>query len=246
MPPKKAIALIPARGGSKRVPDKNIKELGGRPAITYTIQAALKSDEFDDVVVSTDSERIADIAREWGASVPFMRPVAAAGDTSPDIEWALHALGELDPAGTVYTIYSILRPTSPFRTPNTIRKAMTIFREASGIDSLRAVEKCSQHPAKMWIIKDNRMKPVLAGSNGNTPWHSSQYQALSEIYVQNASLEIAWTEMTLRTKTIAGTVIVPYITEGYEGFDINTEVDWELAERLLKRGEIDLSWWEKE
>lgn len=230
------IALIPARAGSKRVKDKNIRPLAGHPLIAYTISAALESGVFDAVVVSTDSQEYADIARHYGAEVPFLRPADLAGSLSPDIEWVEYTLARLSEEGRAYDCFSILRPTSPFRKPETIRRAWTQFSEAEGIDSLRAVEKCAQHPGKMWVIRGERMSPLLPFSPEEQPWHSSQYQALPEVYVQNASLEIAWTQVVFETHTIAGHVLAPFLTEGDEGLDINQEEDWWYAEYLVTNG----------
>lgn len=234
------VALIPARGGSKRVPGKNVRLLQGHPALAYTIAPALESGIFESVIVSTDSEEIADVARHYGAEVPFLRPAAFAGDTSPDIEWLHHALGELERRGRSWDCFSLLRPTSPFRTADTIRRAWGRFAAADGVDSLRAVEKCSQHPGKMWVVRGERMVPLLPFGNGDQPWHSTPYQALPPIYVQNASLEIAWTRVVFERRTIAGDVIVPFVTEGYEGFDINDRYDWMVAEQLLAEGAVTL------
>jgi len=231
---KKIVALIPARSGSKRVVNKNIKLLGGHPLIAYTIAAALQSTVFSDVIVSTDSEPYADIANHYGARVPFLRPNEMAGEISPDIEWVTHSLKKLKEMGNAYECFSILRPTSPFRQPETIRRAWNLFIKENNIDSLRAVEKCSQHPAKMWFIKNNRLNPVLEGKNSEIPWHSSQYSALPVVYVQNASLEIAWTRVVFEEHSISGTAIIPFLTLGYEGFDVNTDYDWQLAEQLIR------------
>jgi CMP-N-acetylneuraminic acid synthetase len=228
------IGLIPARAGSKRVPDKNIRPLAGHPVMAYTIAAALDSGIFTDVIVSTDSEQYAEIARHYGAEVPFMRPVELAGDVSPDIEWIEYTLKRLEKDGRTYDCFSILRPTSPFRQPETIQRAWKAFLAEDGVDSLRAVERCRQHPGKMWVIRSKRMMPLLPLSPPEQPWHSSQYQALPEVYVQNASLEIAWTRVVLQEQTIAGTVLMPFLTEGYEGFDVNDPYDWDLAEHLVK------------
>ena len=234
------IALIPARAGSKRVKDKNIRPLAGHPLIAYTINAALESGVFDAVLVSTDSPEYAKIARHYGAEVPFLRPTDLAGSRSPDIDWVEYTLTGLREEGRNYDCFSILRPTSPFRKPETIRRAWEQFRGAEGIDSLRAVEKCAQHPGKMWVIRGERMVPLLPLAPEEQPWHSSQYQALPEVYVQNASLEIAWTRVVFETHTIAGQVLAPFLTEGDEGLDINQEEDWWYAEYLLSQGEAKL------
>ncbi len=234
------VALIPARSGSKRVADKNIRLLAGHPLIAYSIGAALQSGIFSDVVVSTDSEHYADIAQHYGAQVPFMRPAAIAGDTSPDIEWVADTLARLLEAERPYDCFSILRPTSPFRLPQTICRAWEAFTRQTGVDSLRAVEKCSQHPGKMWVIRGQRMTPLLPLGPAEQPWHSSQYPSLPEIYVQNASLEIAWTRVVAEGRTIAGDVVMPFITEGYEGFDVNSPYDWQLAETLVMNNAAQL------
>ena len=234
-----AVAFIPARQGSKRVPGKNVRVLGGHPMLAYTIAPALESGVFESVIVSTDSEEIAAIARHYGAEVPFLRPSQFAGDTSPDIEWLEHTLSELKRHSRVWDCFSLLRPTSPFRSAGTIRRAWATFAGQDGVDSLRAVEKCAQHPGKMWVLKDNRMYPLLT-SPADQPWHSTPYQALPPVYVQNASLEIAWTRIVFEQRTIAGDVLVPFLTEGNEGFDINDEHDWMIAEQLLADGTVTL------
>jgi N-acylneuraminate cytidylyltransferase len=234
------VALIPARSGSKRVPDKNIRPLAGHPLIAYTIAAAIESGIFSDVIVSTDSERYAKIVNHYGAEIPFLRPAELAGDQSPDIEWTEYTLRELQRAGSNYDCFSILRPTSPFRLPETIRRAWTEFSTQEGVDSLRAVEKCSQHPAKMWVIRGRRMTPLLPLGPAEQPWHSSQYPSLPEIYVQNASLEIAWSRVVFEGRTIAGNVVMPFLTTDDEGFDVNSEYDWQLAEYRVQQGQARL------
>ena len=167
------VALIPARSGSKRVPGKNVRRLGAHPVIAYTISAALDSHIFNDVIVSTDDEEYAAIARHYGADVPFMRPTGMAGDGSPDIDWVEHALRTLADSGRTFDCFGLLRPTSPFRQPATIRRAWAAFTAESGVDSLRAVERCRQHPGKMWIVDGNRMTPLLPNGPSGQPWHSS-------------------------------------------------------------------------
>lgn len=235
-----AVALIPAREGSKRVPGKNVRPLNGHPMLAYTIASAVESGVFESVMVSTDSGEIAAIARHYGADVPFLRPSRFAGDASPDIEWLEHMLGELRTQGRTWDCFSLLRPTSPFRAAGTIRRAWTRFVGQTGVDSLRAVETCGQHPGKMWVIRGERMFPLLPFGPAEQPWHSTPYQALPAVYVQNASLEMAWTRVVFERRTIAGDVIVPFVTEGYEGFDINDPYDWMVAERLLADGAVTL------
>ena len=236
----KSIALIPARSGSKRVPNKNIKPIGGHPMLAYTVRAAIDSGVFDAVVCATDSPLYVDVARHYGAEVPFLRSEDISGDKSPDIEWVQWMLNTLMEQGRRYEIFSILRPTSPFRLPATIQRAWASFIADPTADSLRAIEKCKQHPGKMWVVRGERMLPVMPFTNGSTPWHSSQYAALPDIYAQDASLEIAWSRIALEQNSIAGEAIIPFISQGLEGFDINQPEDWLLAEHYLANGEASL------
>lgn len=234
IPPASAVAFVPARSGSKRVRDKNVLRLAGHPLLAYAIAGARESGIFSAVVCSTDSELYAEIARHYGAEVPCLRPAPMAGDLSPDIEWVEHMLGALRGAGRRFECFSILRPTSPFRRAATIRRAWTAFHAEPGVHSLRAVEKCSQHPGKMWVVRGGRLLPLLPFGPADRPWHSSQYQALPEVYVQNASLEIAWCRVVDETHTIAGSVIVPFLTESHEGLDVNSPREWAWAEELAR------------
>lgn len=238
--PPSIVALIPARSGSKRVSDKNVRTLNGHPLIAYTIAAAHQSGIFSAIIVSTDSVSYAEIAKKYGAEVPFIRPSQMAGDMSPDIDWIEHALVELRAQGREFDCFSILRPTSPFRSPETITRAWNNFLTQEGVDSLRAVEKCHEHPGKMWVIRGGRMFPLLPFGPVEQPWHSTPYQALPEVFTQNASLEIAWTRVVFEGRTIAGNVIMPFLTEGYEGFDVNHPYDWQLAEELIKLKQVNL------
>ncbi|MFQ5563984.1 MAG: acylneuraminate cytidylyltransferase family protein [Parvularculaceae bacterium] len=236
------VALIPARAGSKRIRDKNIAPLAGHPLIAYTICAARASGVCDSVIVSTDSADYAEIARHYGAEVPFLRPAVLAGDKSADIEWIRHALDWLERRGRAYECFSILRPTSPCRKPETIARAWKQFLADPGADSLRAVELCAQHPGKMWIVRGRRMHPLLpmpptgSGADGATPYHSTQYAALPRVHVQNASLEIAWTRVATEGGTIAGDAVAPFLTRDDEGVDLNRPADWRLLELMLADG----------
>lgn len=228
-----AVALIPARSGSKRAPHKNIRPLAGHPVLARTIAAARQSGVFGSVVVSTDDPLYAEIARHYGAEVPVLRPRDISGDLSPDIDFVKHILGVLESAGKNFDCFSILRPTNPFRTAATIQRAWNEFLSQEGVDSLRAVELCKQHPGKMWVLRGKRMLPLLSLQPAEQPWHSSQYQSLPPVYVQNASLEIAWTRVVREGGNIAGVSIMPFLTKGLEGFDVNSESDWDGALRHI-------------
>jgi len=221
-----ALALVPARAGSTRVPGKNIAPLAGHPLIAYTIAAARQSGLFGAVVVSTDSEQIAAVARRYGAEVPGLRPAAIAGATSPDIEWVRHVLD-----GTDWEVFSLLRPTSPFRTAATIRRAWDAFMAVPDADSLRAVRPVREHPGKMWRITGELMEPFLPQTPGEVPTHSRQTASLEKLYVQDSSLEIAWTRIVADGE-IAGRRVVPFFCEGPEGHSIDYPDDLAAAEAL--------------
>ena len=236
-----AVALVPARAGSQRVPGKNVREIGGHPLIAYSIGAAREAGVFDAVVVSTDSEEIAAIARRYGAEVPELRPAEIATATSPDYDWIQHMRGVLAEQGREYELFSILRPTSPFRTADTIRRAWDqLIALGDGADSIRAVELCKQHPGKMWVVDGELMRPLLEQPTEGQPWHSRQYAALPEVYVQNSSLEIAWTRVLDDPGDIAGRRVAPFLTEGAEGLSIDYFDDVTQAETLLARGDAEL------
>ena len=232
----RVLGLIPARSGSKRIPNKNIRPLCGHPLLSYSIASALASGVFEKVVISTDSAGYGSIAQHYGADILY-RPPEMSSDTSPDIEFVEHALKVL--AG--FDAFAILRPTSPFRQAATIRRAWRQFLDGN-VHSLRAVEKCHEHPAKMWTVREGYLHPLLPLVTGTTgaPGHSSQYPTLPAIYVQNASLEIAWVPTVERYRSIAGEVIGAFLTINDEGFDLNTEYDFRIAELMVARGEAML------
>jgi len=217
------VALIPARSGSKRLPGKNIKKLNGFPLIVYTIQAAKDSNIFDEIVVSTDDFETGSIAVYYGAGY-IKRPQQYATDTSHDVEWIKHALNTLKKVGREYDAFAILRPTSPFRTGETIRRA---FGEWDRKHCMKAIEKVKQHPSKMWKI-NGIMFPFIDGHKAN---HLLPTQSLEDIYIQNASLEIRPTKIMNGNDAF----YQPFFTHGYEGIDINDMTDWILAEELIKR-----------
>jgi CMP-N,N'-diacetyllegionaminic acid synthase len=231
------VALIPARSGSERVRDKNTRPLAGHPLLAYAIASARQAGIFDRIVCSTDNGKIAKVAQRYGADTPFLRPAEFATSTSPDIEWITHALSELDEH---YDLFAIVRATNPFRGPEVLRLGLEQLLATPEADSIRAVELVKQHPGKMWVLEGKTMRPLLDQSHLESAWHAGQYQALPEIYVQNSALEIAWTRVVSQTGTREGRVVAPYLTRGYEGFNIDDEDDWDRARRLLDAGQVAL------
>lgn len=232
------IALIPARAGSKRIPGKNMKSLAGYPLIAYTLAAAKQSQLFDEILVcSDDPDLLAYVETHWLWARTFQRePVP---DDQPDVVWVKQALHSRERR---YKTFAILRPTSPFRTADTLRKGAKAFLGALSADSVRAVEKVSQHPGKMWTWEGlgYGIQPLLNKQQQGVPWHSSPTQSLPDYYVQNSSLEIAWTANVEVHGTIHGRSVYPLFTEGYEGFSIDYARDWREAEYLIASGAAHL------
>jgi CMP-N,N'-diacetyllegionaminic acid synthase len=231
------IALIPARSGSERVPQKNIRPLAGHPLLAYAIATAREAGIFDRVICSTDSEEIARIARWYGAEVPFLRPVEYATATSPDIEWLKYTLEELREH---YDLFALVRATNPFRGPEVFRRGLEQLLATPEADSIRAVELVKQHPGKMWVVDGQVMRPLLDQSHLDAAWHAGQYPALPKVYVQNSALEIAWTRVVFATGTREGRTVAPFFTTGFEGFNVDDEDDWERAQSLVDSGAVSL------
>jgi CMP-N,N'-diacetyllegionaminic acid synthase len=236
---RSAVAFVPARSGSERVPHKNIRPLAGHPLLAYAIETALQSGVFERVVVSTDSDDIAEVARWYGAEVPFLRPAEYATATSPDIEWLAYTLEQLPER---YDLFALVRATNPFRGPAAIRRGLDQLLATPEADSIRAVELVKQHPGKMWVLaRDGRtMQPLLRQSELEVAWHAGQYQALPPVYVQNSALEIAWSRVVSETGSREGAVVAPFLTDGLEGFNVDDEEDWERAERLVAGADATL------
>jgi CMP-N,N'-diacetyllegionaminic acid synthase len=236
-----AVALIPARGGSSRLPGKNIKTLRGHPLIAYTIAAALASEVFEAVVVSTESPEIAEIATRYGAEVPSLRPAEMASSTSPDIEWVLHTLRELERSGRTFEAWALLRPTSPLRSPDSIGRAFhQLVSYGDRADSIRAVELVRQHPGKMWVLEDEYIVPLLPQPESGVPTHSRPYQDLPTVYAQDSSLEISWVRVALSGGGLSGTRVIPWWPPGAEGLSVDYPEDWLRLERLVSTDEAVL------
>jgi CMP-N,N'-diacetyllegionaminic acid synthase len=227
------IALVPARSGSSRLPHKNIRPLQEIPLLNWTIQQCVRAKIFDAICVSSDSQEYLDIASNFYPVTRILRPESLAGTESPDIGWVKHAISNLsfNPSDKLM----ILRPTSPFRKPETINTGMNLFMNSQSIDSLRAVKKVSEHPGKMWTLSKELIHPLFPFSIGEVPWHSNQTHALPEVYVQTASLEITTVESVNKFGSIAGERVMPQIVQGRDALDINTLDDFMYAVYLLTK-----------
>jgi CMP-N-acetylneuraminic acid synthetase len=237
---KEVLALIPARGGSKSIPRKNIRPFAGHPLIAYSIAAGLAAETVTRVIVSTDDEEIAAISRRYGAETPFLRPAEFSQDETPDLPVFQHALQWLEASeGYRPEIVVQLRPTSPFRRTRHIDQAVLRLVENPGADSVRTVCVPFQNPYKMWRIgSDGFMAPLV--ETGHPEPYNMPRQALPEVYWQTGYVDATWAD-TLRIKnSMTGDRILPLIIGAEEWIDIDSPDDWRRAERLLESGEITL------
>lgn len=229
----KILAFIPARAGSKRIPDKNIKPLNNKPLIAYTIESAKKSKYINRIVVSTDSEKIAAVAEKYGAEAPFLRPKEISKSDSTEMQFFEHALNWFSENENYQPdLIILLYPTSPFRKPESIDKAIEEMLKHPEADSLRSVKLCSEHPYKMWVIGDGYLKPFVKEKDLNV--HTLSYHLLPTVYIQNASIYITRPTTVRNKKSPTGDIIIPFVMDEMESIDINNPVDFKFAELLLK------------
>jgi CMP-N-acetylneuraminic acid synthetase len=234
------LAIIPARGGSKSIPRKNIRSFAGHPLIAYSIAAGLAAETVTRLMVSTDDEEIAAVARRYGAETPFLRPPEHAQDQTPDLPVFQHALHWLEKhEGYRPEIVVQLRPTSPFRRVRHIDQAVFRLLERPEADSVRTVCVPFQNPFKMWRIDpDGFMQPLM--QTGDAEPYNLPRQVLPDVYWQTGYVDAAWTETILKEKSMTGSHILPLIIDAGEWIDIDSPSDWRNAERLLENGEISL------
>ena len=230
------IAFVPARKGSKRVKNKNILPLNNHPLIAYTINIALKSKVFSHIFCITDSKKYSEISIYYGANNFPLRPKFTSTSKATDDMWVKWAIDLCEKQKIRFDYFSILRPTSPFRTISMIKKSLKILKKNNKFDSVRAVEKTPIHPGKIWKINNNQLFPLLKKHNSKgIPWHSCQYAGLPNFYSQNASLETIKKNSFKKYKLSSGKKIFPLITNGIEGFDINNKIDYELSKLIIKK-----------
>jgi len=239
------LALIPARGGSKSIPRKNIRPFAGHPLIAYSIAAGLCAETVTRVIVSTDDEEIALISRRYGAETPFLRPAEFSQDNTPDLPVFQHALRWLrEHEGYQPEIVVQLRPTSPFRRTRHIDEAVYRLMERPDADSVRTVCIPFQNPFKMWKIgADGLMQPLIPSVEGaDASRHVEPYnmprQALPEVYWQTGYVDAAWADTLMKKDSMTGERILPLVIDPSEWIDIDSPDDWRRAERLLESGEI--------
>ena len=222
------LALIPARGGSKRIPGKNVRPLGGRPLILWSVDLAVRLPEIGDVLVSTDDAEIAEIAREAGALVPWLRPEELATDVASAVDVCLHALDWFEAERGPVDGLLLQQPTSPFRTPGSVRRGMEIF-SASGRRPVIGVSPARSHPFWCYRIEGDEMRPFIAGVG-----QTARSQDLPPAYVVNGAFYLIAPDDLRRDRTFETEHTVPLVMEGpWEDIDIDTEQDWARAEMMV-------------
>jgi N-acylneuraminate cytidylyltransferase len=228
------LALIPARGGSKGVPRKNLRDFAGAPLIAYSIAAALQAELVTRVIVSTDDPEIAEVAREWGAETPFLRPAQFAQDDTTDLPVFEHALQWLhENEGYLPEIVIQLRPTSPIRPVGLLDEAVKTLIEHPEADCVRGVVPSGQNPFKMWQInREGQLEPLLKVAGLSEPYNTPR-QALPDTYWQTGHIDAIRIKTILEKHSLTGDVIMPLLIDPLYTVDIDTIEDFQNSARLL-------------
>ena len=226
------VAVIPARGGSKGIPRKNLAMVGGRPLIAWSIEAGLAATEVDRVVVSTDDDEIARVARDCGAEVPFLRPPELALDDTADLPVFIHALDQLELTGGSPELLVHLRPTSPLRRAGFVDAGVRMLREHADADSVRSLSPAEKTPYKMWTIDDGRLSPLI-GSWDEELFNRPRPQ-LPPVWVHDGVLDVV-RPAVLRAGSMCGRRILPLLTPSGTAIDIDSQDDLRRAAELMAR-----------
>jgi len=236
------LAIIPARGGSKGIPRKNIKEFAGYPLIAWSIAAGLQAHTVNRVIVSTDDDEIASVARAYGAEIPFMRPHELAQDRTTDLpvfEQALKWLEDIE--GYKPDIVIQLRPTSPIRPKDCVDGAVKVLMENADADCVRGVVPAGQNPYKMWRFNgyDKPMNPLLEVEGITEPYNAPR-QILPSAYWQTGHIDVIRTATITRKHSLTGNTIYPFVIDPRYTVDIDTPPDWAKYESLVYQGGLDM------
>jgi N-acylneuraminate cytidylyltransferase len=227
------LGLIPARGGSKGVPRKNVRLLAGKPLVAHSIQQARASKYITRVVCSTEDPQIADIAQEWGAEVPFFRPPELAQDHSTDPDYTQHAVAWLrDHEGWLADIVVILWPTCPTRQTSDIDKALELMFENQDAHSVVSVVRPDKSPYKMWRRTTTKFVSPLLTSDVFEQFSTSR-QSLPEVLAPNGYIHLVRADIVLRDHSILGFKVMPYDMGTEPVIDIDSESDFLQAEAYL-------------
>ncbi|MDQ0458363.1 acylneuraminate cytidylyltransferase family protein [Rhizobium paknamense] len=228
----RTLAVITARGGSKRIPGKNVRAIAGKPLITWTVETARACQErLHSIVLSTDDEEIAQVGRHGGAEVPFLRPAHLAGDTASSLGVVQHATRFIEARDNVrFDWVLLLQPTSPLRTAADIFASLEMA-DAAGCDSVVAVTEMPVHPI---FAKKINAKGLLKPFNGTEPEGLRRQDANPKAYIRNGAIYLTQRDVLLEQNSIYGSRILPYIMPPERSIDIDVDLDFRLAELLLQ------------
>lgn len=226
------LAIIPARGGSKGIPNKNIKLLNGKPLLAYTSEIALKSKHLSEIILSSEDEAIIAVAENLGVPVPFVRPLALAQDNTPTIDVIVHALEWFGKQSVFFDAVCLLQVTSPFRTVDFLDSSIIKFKE-SGCDSLISVQKVPHQFNPHWTFELHRegTLKIATGEKSIIP----RRQELPEAYYRDGSIYITKTEVILKQNSLYGETITFIESPSEFNINIDTPEDWQKAEELIDR-----------
>lgn len=229
--PSHVLALIPARSGSKGIPGKNVKILDGKPLLAHAIECARRVSAIDRVVVSTESENVAETAREWGAEVPFLRPAHLAEDTTPMLDVVIHALETLAAEGWAADVIALLQPTAPFRRPEDLAAALAVLEADPEADSIVAVEPVPDHFSPYYVMKveQGRLLPFIQGGAKVT-----RRQDAPRVYSRNGQFYLARADRVLAFRSLYGRVSRAFVT-GHAAVNLDNPGDWLQAVELAAR-----------
>lgn len=229
----KVIALIPARAGSKGVPDKNIRKLGGRALVEWSIAACKKAMSIDRVVVSTDSGEYRDLCRELGAEVPFLRPAEISGDRSTDQEFVVHALDWFAACGSEPEYVVHIRPTTPFRAPHAIDEAVAAFRALSSATALRSVHEMAESAYKTFEVVSGGMMKRVGSDSTDLDVANNARQQFPKTYMPNGYVDVLSTAFIRKQGLLHGDRVMPFITPPVT--EVDTLEDFDYLEYQLLR-----------
>ena len=241
------LAIIPARGGSKGIPRKNIRPFAGYPLISYSIAAGLQSEMVIRTIVSTDDEEIAEVARRYGAETPFLRPAELAQDRTTDLPVFQHALTWLAEHEDYHPDVVVqLRPTSPLRPPDCVDEAVRLLLATPEADCVRGVVEAGQNPHKMWRVepRTNRMTPLLTVPGIAEPYNAPR-QSLPPVYWQTGHIDAIRPATILDKGSMSGTFILALVLDARYSVDLDSLADWEHAEWLVAKGGLEMVWPQK-
>lgn len=228
----RVLAIIPARGGSKTLPGKNIKSLLGKPLIGWTIEQAKASRYITEIFVSTDSQEIADVAQTFGVKVPELRPVELASDTATSASFIIYTIEKLRGEGRAFDYIILLEPTSPLRTTEDIDRAIELLTNNSDAQSIVSVCKTeSAHPAFLTRINNGFLEPHIDSAQ------STRRQDIDKLYYFEGTLYVSRVSAFIERESFYHSKTIPYIVPKWKAFEIDDQEDWFIVESILKNKE---------